>query len=35
VVTPERRSPEYPQTFVEAEIKKWDAVIRAANIKVE
>jgi tripartite-type tricarboxylate transporter receptor subunit TctC len=32
VVTPERRSPEYVQKFVEAEIEKWAASIRAAGI---
>jgi len=35
VPAPERRSPEYLQKFVEAEINKWAAVIRAANINVE
>jgi len=32
VVAPERRSPEYLQKFVESEIAKWAAPIRAANI---
>jgi tripartite-type tricarboxylate transporter receptor subunit TctC len=32
VVTPERRSPEYLQAFVESEITKWAGPIRAAGI---
>jgi tripartite-type tricarboxylate transporter receptor subunit TctC len=35
VVVPERRSPEYLQTFVESEIEKWAAPIKAANITAE
>jgi tripartite-type tricarboxylate transporter receptor subunit TctC len=35
VVVPERRSPEYLQTFVESEIAKWAAPIKAANITAE
>jgi tripartite-type tricarboxylate transporter receptor subunit TctC len=35
VVAPERRSPEYLQKFVESEIKKWAAVIRAAGVIVD
>jgi tripartite-type tricarboxylate transporter receptor subunit TctC len=35
VVEPERRSPEYLQKFVESEIAKWAAPIRAANITGE
>jgi tripartite-type tricarboxylate transporter receptor subunit TctC len=35
VVGPERSSPEYLQKFVEAEIEKWAATIKAANIKAE
>jgi hypothetical protein len=34
-VSPERRSPEYLQTFVVSEIAKWGAAIKAANIKME
>ncbi len=33
VVAPERRSPAYLQKFVEAEIAKWAATIKAANIQ--
>jgi tripartite-type tricarboxylate transporter receptor subunit TctC len=33
VVAPERRSPAYLQKFVEDEIAKWAATIKAANIK--
>jgi tripartite-type tricarboxylate transporter receptor subunit TctC len=33
VVAPERRSPAYLQKFVEAEIKKWAATIKTANIQ--
>ena len=33
VVAPERRSPAYLQKFVEAEIVKWAATIKAANIQ--
>src|SRR6185369_14648723 len=32
LVAPARRSPEYLQQFVESEIKKWAAVIKAAGI---
>lgn len=32
VVSPERRSAEYPQRFVESEIKKWAAPIKASGI---
>ena len=32
VVAPERRSPEYLQGFVEREIKKWAAIIRANGL---
>jgi tripartite-type tricarboxylate transporter receptor subunit TctC len=35
VVAPGRRSPEYLQKFVESEIAKWAAPIRAANITGE
>jgi tripartite-type tricarboxylate transporter receptor subunit TctC len=34
VVTPERRSPAYMQTFIESEIKKWSEPIKAANLTV-
>ncbi len=34
VVTPARRSPEYLRQFVESEIAKWAAVIKAAGISV-
>jgi tripartite-type tricarboxylate transporter receptor subunit TctC len=33
LVSPERRSPEYLQNFVESEIKKWAAVIKVAGIE--
>ena len=32
IVAPERRSSEYLQNFVTSEIKKWAAVIKAAEI---
>jgi len=32
VVAPARRSPEYLRQFVESEIAKWAAVIKAAGI---
>jgi tripartite-type tricarboxylate transporter receptor subunit TctC len=32
VVAPERRSPEYLQSFVEREIKKWAAIIKASGV---
>jgi tripartite-type tricarboxylate transporter receptor subunit TctC len=35
VVAPERRSPEYLQTFVVQEIDRWSVVIKAAGISVE
>ena len=35
VVGPERRSPEYLQQFLESEIKKWAAAIKAAGIAPE
>jgi tripartite-type tricarboxylate transporter receptor subunit TctC len=35
IVASERRSPEYLQTFVESEIKKWAAVIKVANAKAD
>lgn len=35
LVAPERRSPTYLQKFVESEIEKWAAPIKAANIKVK
>jgi len=35
VVSPERRSPEYLQRFVETEIAKWGPIISAAGIKAE
>ena len=35
LVPPERRSPAYLQGFVQSEIKKWTAVIRAAGITAE
>ena len=34
VVAPARRSPEYLRQFVESEIVKWAAVIKAAGISV-
>src|SRR5215470_5414631 len=35
LVAPERRSPEYLQTFVESEIAKWGAPIKAAGISAD
>jgi tripartite-type tricarboxylate transporter receptor subunit TctC len=35
LIGPERRSPEYLQQFVESEIKKWAAPIRASDISME
>ena len=35
LVAPERRSPEYLQTFVESEIEKWGAPIKAAGISAD
>jgi tripartite-type tricarboxylate transporter receptor subunit TctC len=35
VVAPERRSPEYLAQFVAAEIKKWEAPIKASGIQLE
>jgi len=35
MVPPEQRTPDYLQKFVEAEIQKWAATIKAANIKAE
>jgi hypothetical protein len=32
LITPERRSSEYLQKFVESEIEKWAAVIKAAGV---
>jgi hypothetical protein len=33
LVAPKRRSPEYLEKFIQSEIEKWAALIRAANIK--
>ena len=35
LVALERRSPEYLQKFIQSEIEKWAALIKAANIKAE
>ncbi len=35
VVAPERRSPEYLQKFVESQIEKWAAPIRAAGVSMD
>jgi tripartite-type tricarboxylate transporter receptor subunit TctC len=35
VVAPERRTPDYLQKFVESEIAKWAAAIKAAGVQVE
>jgi hypothetical protein len=35
LVPPERRSPEYLQSFVEREIEKWGVPIKAAGISVD
>ena len=35
VVAPERRSQDYLQTFVEGEIEKWGAAIKAAGVSAE
>ena len=32
LVAPERRTPDYLQKFVESEIEKWAAVIKAAGV---
>jgi len=34
-VTPERRSPEYLQRFVESQIAKWAGAIKAAGISAD
>jgi tripartite-type tricarboxylate transporter receptor subunit TctC len=35
LVEPERRSPEYLQKFIQSEIEKWAALIKAANMTAE
>jgi tripartite-type tricarboxylate transporter receptor subunit TctC len=35
VVAPDRRSPEFLQVFVESEIEKWAAAMRAAGVGSE
>jgi tripartite-type tricarboxylate transporter receptor subunit TctC len=35
IVSPDRRSPDYLQTFLKGEIDKWAGAIKAANIKVD
>jgi tripartite-type tricarboxylate transporter receptor subunit TctC len=35
MVVPERRSPEYLQSFLKNEIDKWAVAIKAANLKVD
>ena len=35
LVAPERRSPQYLQTFVESEIAKWAGPIKAADISMD
>jgi len=35
LVALERRSPEYLQKFIQSEMEKWAALIKAANIKAE
>jgi len=35
LVAPDRRSPEYLERFIQSEIEKWVALIKAANIKAE
>jgi tripartite-type tricarboxylate transporter receptor subunit TctC len=35
IVTPERRTPEYLGSFVQSEIKKWEAPIKASGVSVE
>jgi tripartite-type tricarboxylate transporter receptor subunit TctC len=35
LVAPDRRSPEYLQKFIQSEIDKWAALIKAANIKAQ
>jgi tripartite-type tricarboxylate transporter receptor subunit TctC len=35
VVTPDRRSPNYMQSLLASEFKRWEAIIRAANIVVD
>jgi tripartite-type tricarboxylate transporter receptor subunit TctC len=34
-LSPKWRSPDYLEKFVESEIEKWAAVIKAANIKAD
>ena len=35
LVAPERRSPEYLEKFIQSEIDKWAALIKAAKITAE
>jgi hypothetical protein len=35
VVLPERRLPDYLQTFVESEIAKWAAAIKASGVSAD
>jgi tripartite-type tricarboxylate transporter receptor subunit TctC len=35
LVAPDRRSPEYLKTFVESEIKKWEAPIKASGVTLD
>jgi tripartite-type tricarboxylate transporter receptor subunit TctC len=35
VVSPERRSPEYLQKFVESEVARWGTVIKAAGVSAD
>ena len=35
VIAPERRSPEYLAQFLAAEIKRWEAPIKASGIQLE
>jgi tripartite-type tricarboxylate transporter receptor subunit TctC len=35
LVAPDRRSPEYLQKFIQSEIEKWAALMKAANIQTE
>jgi tripartite-type tricarboxylate transporter receptor subunit TctC len=35
VIAPERRSPEYLTKFVQSEIERWAAPIRASGVQVE
>jgi hypothetical protein len=35
VVSSERRTPDYPKTFLQSEIEKWAPAIKAAGLKID